>query len=131
MARQDAREQEHKTTFYKALAVPATVLPKARPEFQRQARLFRNITEYQAGDGIANGGIACAFEYRAKDRSWQWGWAPHEAIYLLQTWFRQTYKALDQQDAIRQAFASLDQQHTETTARYGLMTNLGPVHQLD
>lgn len=122
MARRRDREEENRTIDIPRLRVPRTVLPEARPEFERQAALFRNITEYIAGDGgISTGGTACVFEYHAKDGSWQWGWAPHEAQYLLQAWFRQIYKADSSTNAIDRALRSIDWQSKEAKARYQLL----------
>lgn len=110
-----ATEQGYQTSHYKHISAPR----EAMAIVKRQASLFRNVTEYQAGDGIA-----CVFEYRAKDGSWQWGWAPHEAQYLLSTWLRRLYKATDKQGAIDKALESIDWQGREATARLRLLEGM-------
>ena len=105
---------KHKTTRIGTLQAPA----EAMPVVHAAARLFRNVTEYQHGD--QPDAVACAFQYRKGGR-WLWGWAPHDAQFLLSAWLRRLYRATDKQTAITKALASIDWQAREAAARLALL----------
>ena len=114
MAKGDARAQGHNTRRLGTLEAP----PEAMAVVHRAARLFRNVTEYEHKD--QPDAVACVFQYRKGGR-WQWGWAPHDAQFLLSQWLRRLYRATSRQAAITKAMDNVDWQGREVAARLALL----------